>query len=225
MALTQLNAKLTTLRDTAEATLARHRSRMEQIRADRTLSPTGKAAELAKNYLTESAILKDLQRQETETLSTKRSELERKLFGQVSTDPSAIIAYRDAQDRVGRLAMNEQHKALEMLRTAALSGDKTLSAAVVGRALAVGWSKVMDQHTSQDPAVATELQDLADVIHFQENPDIQFTAYNSYHLSKPAEISRQADSALASIAEASKQQEDSGHIGHELLQRLASGLR
>jgi hypothetical protein len=200
MSLRDLSEKITDLRDKAASELAGSRQVMNSIRANSGLSTSGKAAELAKNYLAASKTTRELERQERELLTSKRSELERRLFGQFSNDPSAIIAYRDAQDRASRLAIDDADKAAALLRTAELSGDVTLSAAIVGRAMECGWEPILQAYAANHPAQAAELNDLADIVHFQEDPAKQFDAFNSYKVTKPSEIERRSDRQLEEIA-------------------------
>ncbi|GLJ79756.1 hypothetical protein [Microbacterium imperiale] len=200
MALSSLNNKLNKLRDTAAATQANHREWVASIRADERLSSTGKNAELAKRYLSASRTLRDLDRQEREALENTRAELERKMFGQFSNDPSAIIAYRDAQDRASALTEKDQAKALNMMHTAKLAGDTTLQTALISRALSAGWDRVISQYNADNPDVAGTLKDLADVVHFQTDPDVQFNATSAYSLMKPQELGRHTDATLERIA-------------------------
>ncbi len=200
MALTSLNDKLNKLRESAETTQAQHREWVEQIRNNDRLSPTGKTAELAKQYLTAARTLRDLEQQEVRALEDQRAELERKMFGQFSNDPSAIIAYRDAQDRALALGDKDQSKAIAMMHTAKLAGDTTLQAALVSRALNAGWDGVLNQYNVDNPSAAGTLKDLADVAHFQSDPGIQFNATGAYSLMKPQELGRHTDTTLERIA-------------------------
>lgn len=202
MAITQLNQEINKLRDKAHEYRGEHARKVEAIRADRLTSAEGKRNELSKNYAYYDAEIAKLSEKETALVTAKRAEIERRVFGQFSSDGASIIAYRDAQDRVERLTHNEQSKALSMLRNAELSGDKTLSAALVSKALSYGWNDVLAQYNKNHPSEASDLNDLADIIHFQEDVRMDFQREMDYaSLLKPNEIARLSDGQIQRYAE------------------------
>lgn len=207
MALDKLNDTINGLRDAGTAAIDNHRRRMESIRTDRSLSAEGRAAQLARNLVETKKILTELQKKETDALTTHRSELERKIFGQYSKDPSSLIAYRDAQDRASRLNREDRDKALDMLRTAHISGDDTLAAALVGRAMQIGWPEIVDQYRANNPAGGGTLTDLNNIIHFQEDEKSQWQAEAAYYVSAPSELSRHTDASLTQLADEAAAQE------------------
>ncbi|OBA60920.1 hypothetical protein A5647_12525 [Mycobacterium sp. 1100029.7] len=111
-----------------------------------------------------SAKLSDLRKKEKELITAKRQSLEKSLFGLssvTSSDPGQIIAYRDAQDRAARLTQADE--AGEVFAAAIRSEDKTLAAAILGRALEAGWSSIVAEYVKQNPSAKQQLDDLAKI--------------------------------------------------------------
>lgn len=208
MALKDLNTKINDYRDKSAATRAELSLRIEETRNNPNLSAAGKAEVIAKSYREAHALMTTLAGLEEDALATKRLELERSLFGQFASDPASIIAYRDAQERVGQLGDNEQHIAKQMLHTAQISGDNTLAAALLGKALNVGWSSIVTDYSTQHPDKAAQLRDLSDVIHFQEDHDIDFQRTADYSFTKPNEIAHYTDNTIARIADSNDGEHD-----------------
>lgn len=201
MALTDLNTKINDYRDKSTAARAELARRVKETRKNTNLSPTGKAEQIAKSYREAHALMANLASAEEDALATKRLELERALFGQFASDPTSIIAYRDAQERVGQLTPEEQHVAKQMLHTAQLSGDTTLAAALLGKAVNTGWEDIITTYSAQHPDKATQLRDLGDVIHFQEDHTINFQRTADYSCNKPHELANYTEQTIEHVAE------------------------
>lgn len=164
MSLTQLEAQIADLRVQAERIQSRWARTSDLLDADRNLTDSGKRAKLDSEHAQVSAKLSDLRKKEKELVNAKRQSLEKSLFGLssvTSSDPSHIIAYRDAQDRASRLTQSDD--ATEVFAAAIRSGDKTLAAAVLARALANGWSSIVTEYIKHNPAAAEDLDDLAKI--------------------------------------------------------------
>ncbi|BCZ24745.1 hypothetical protein MYSE111917_01205 [Mycobacterium senriense] len=162
MSLTQLESQIDDLRKQAERIQSRWASTTDRLDADRTLTDIGKRAKLDTEHAQVSAKLIDLRKKENELITAKRQSLEKRLFGLssvASTDPSQLIAYRDAQDRAARLAQSDD--AAELFASAMRSDDATLAAAILARALANGWNGIVTEYVKQHPAAAEDLIDLA----------------------------------------------------------------
>lgn len=201
MALTKLNEKLNTYRDTAATIRATQARDIEQIRTNPMLSADGKTAAIAKIHGENAQRIKDLEASERTALTEQRLELERSLFGQFDTEPAAVLNYRDAQERVARLTPDDHPAARQLLHTAQISGDTTLAAALLGKALSSGWSDIITSYSEQHPEKAVQLRDLSDVIHFQEDHEIDFQRSADYSFQKPQEIAHYTDNTIDRIAD------------------------
>jgi hypothetical protein len=164
MSLAQLESQINDLRAQAGRIQSRWARTNDLLDADNTLSDTGKRAKLDDEHAQVSAKLSDLRKKEKELITAKRQSLEKSLFGLssvTSSDPGQIIAYRDAQDRAARLTQVDE--AGEAFRTAIRSNDKTLSAAILARALASGWNSIIAEYVKQNPSAKEQLDDLAKI--------------------------------------------------------------
>jgi hypothetical protein len=200
MALTNLNEKINNYRDTAAAIRNEHNARVELIRNNTKLSSDGKAAQIARSYRESAQQINDLEAKERVALADQRLELERALFGQFSSDPTSLMNYRDAQERVARLTTDDHAEARQLLHTAQISGDDTLAAALLGRAVNVGWNDIVTRYSEQHPDRAVQLKDLSDVIHFQEDHTVDFQRSADYSFSKPNEVAHLTDNNIERMA-------------------------
>jgi hypothetical protein len=135
---------------------------IENLRANPSLSPQGRRAEMARATV-DATKLADRLRNETVTArKTERDQLVRHLFGAESA--SAVMLVRDAQDRAAKIETPEA--AATALRQAQLAGDRTLGRAIAHSATTHGWTPVLDAYvsgldiTEQTPVVLS-LQKLA----------------------------------------------------------------
>lgn len=199
MALTKLEAEIDQNREAAQSAIRQFQHTATATRADTNLSDAGKQKLIADAYLLTKEALHQHRTAENAVISTTRTTLERKLFGQTSTDPSSIIAYRDAQDRVRAIEPGGEAQALDMLRTARLSGDTTLAAALVARATEAGWREVIDAYKNDNPSGAADLQDLARLNGWTESWQMQVEATFAYDLAKPKELERYSDHSLREL--------------------------
>ncbi|OSC32055.1 hypothetical protein B8W69_02865 [Mycobacterium vulneris] len=161
MSLAQLESQIDDLRKQAANIQSRWARTTDLLDADNNLSETGKRAKLDSEHAHFSAKLSDLRNKEKELIAAKRQSLEKFLFGltSVTSDPGQIIAYRDAQDRAARLTHADE--AGQVFAAAIRSDDKTLAAAILGRALESGWSSIVAEYIKQNPSAKEQLDDLA----------------------------------------------------------------
>lgn len=147
-------------------------ARVEQIRADTRLSDDGKRHEIAKAYTATreaiTAITGGVKARDEKRMATLRKQM----FDVGSTDPSAVISYRDALDR----AENANHtQALELLARAAATGDQMLSKAVLARAWhAVGengpeaarWNDVLRRYAEHNPQMVDTINEAGQLANY-----------------------------------------------------------
>ncbi|CAA0136113.1 Uncharacterised protein [Mycolicibacterium vanbaalenii] len=176
MSLKQLDSQIEDLRAQAASLHKRGARTRDSLAKDSTLSDIGKRQKLDSERAQMKDKLSTLRAQEKELIDAKRQSIERRLFGLPSTsssDPNQLIAYRDAQDRASKVT--ESAAAQELFASAMQSGDRTLAAAVVARALALvsssalpvgsGWARIVNEYAEQYPSAG---EDLADLIGLQK---------------------------------------------------------
>jgi hypothetical protein len=108
---------------------------LDRVRADTSLSDSGKRAMIQSYHDEYTRELATLEGDESRALANRKLKLERDLFGLAGiSDSSTAISYRDAQDRVAALDSGAQNEALRLLSQAERSGDTHLAKAVALRA-------------------------------------------------------------------------------------------
>ena len=170
MSLKHLDSQIEDLGTQAASIQKRGARTRDIVNSDRTLSDVGKREKLDEAAAQTKASLSDLRARHNELVTKKRESLERELFGLKGTasDPNQLIAYRDAQDRAAKLP--DSAAATALLASANQSGDRTLAAAVVARALrevgpagvmgSNGWRNVVNTYAERDPSDGDKLKDL-----------------------------------------------------------------
>lgn len=171
MSLKQLESQIEDLRAQAASVHKRFARTRDSVAKDRTLTDVGKQQQLDNASAQKKSDLDALRARERELIETKRQSLERQLFSIPTTsrsDPSQLIAYRDAQDRAAKLT--ESAAAQQAFAVAMLSGDRTLAAAIVARALALvsssafpvdsGWARIVNEYAEAHPTAGEALKDL-----------------------------------------------------------------
>lgn len=186
MALDILSARIDSDRTQAATLNASFNATVERIRANPTLSPEGKRRQIASAYLDTTAAIQKLQADEKANIEAKRVELNRNVFGTQDTDPSSIIAFRDAQDRADRLTTADE--AQRLLDRSMLNGDDTLASAILERALGEAWRNVVDEYTAKNPDRASQLADLSSINNYGSRANV-FNTYVAYATPLPAELS------------------------------------
>jgi hypothetical protein len=162
MSLAQLESQIEELRAQAASIQKRSARTRDSLANDNTLSDIGRQAKLDSERDRMRDQLRDLRKKETELIDAKKQAVEKGLFGLTSvtsSDPGQILLYRDSQDRAARLKQSDE--AAQVFAAALRSGDKTLAAAVLGRALDAGWNSIVAEYVKQHPDAAEQLNDLA----------------------------------------------------------------
>lgn len=169
MSLAQLKSQIEGLRARGASIQKRSNQTKDSIANDRNLSDQGRQTKLDAEHDRTIEQLRDLKQTETELIDTQKETLERELFGLssvTSSDPGQVLLYRDSQDRAARL--NRSDEAAQVYAAALRSGDKTLAAAVLARALDARWTSIIDEYVTKNPTGGEDLKDLADLAELQQ---------------------------------------------------------
>ncbi|MFJ9858896.1 hypothetical protein ACIRVN_15585 [Streptomyces albogriseolus] len=133
-----------------EQILHAYTRKLQQIDASRTYSDHAKRVMAAKAYKEAQGALDQLRQAEADSLATRRSQLQRRMFGhQGSADAQTVIARRDANDRAAKL--DDPRVAQEALQTAQLEGDDLMAQAIAARAAQSGWGDVLGAYAGARP--------------------------------------------------------------------------
>lgn len=181
MGLEALDNKIEAIRAEAAQTHQNLQLNIANINGDRTLSQEGKDAQLKSVREHVTFQLKELRAKEDKLVTDKVEELSRRLAGSVGTDPSAVIAFRDAQDRAE--ALEDAEKAASMMARALQTGDKSLAAALMRRALDANWTGVFQQYAAANPGSADDANDLHTLRAFQTSLGKSFERTMIYNAS------------------------------------------
>jgi hypothetical protein len=168
MSLAQLESQIEDLRAQAAAIQKRSARTRDSLANDKTLSDLGRQAKLDSERDRMRDQLSDLRKKETELIDAKKQTLEKRLFGLssvTSSDPGQVLLYRDSQDRAARLTRSDE--AAQVFAAALRSDDKTLAAAVLGRALDAGWTGIINEYVKENPSAGEDLNDLAKLGQYQ----------------------------------------------------------
>ncbi|MCX4780909.1 hypothetical protein [Streptomyces sp. NBC_01264] len=137
----------------AEQIRERYQQQLDRIQANRAYSDHAKKVLCAKAWTQAAQQLEQQRQAELAELSSRREQLNRKMFGSTGTaDPSTVLARRDAADRAA--AIDNPRIAAETLQRAERDGDRTLAQAVAAHANTYGWTEVVDQYAASTPAFA-----------------------------------------------------------------------
>lgn len=152
-----------------EQILAAYQRKLERIESSRTYSDHAKRVMAAKAYKEAQGALDQLRQGEVDTITTRRTQLQRRMFGHPGTaDAQTVIARRDANDRAAKL--DDPRIAQEALQTAQMEGDDLMAQAIATRAAQFGWSDVLGSYAGNRPGfqeAAEELNQLPDPDNWQ----------------------------------------------------------
>lgn len=187
----------------AESIQANYHHAIDQIRADKRLTPEGKRQQIAAEFLRASRGVTAIKEGIAATKTQRISSLRRDLFGATAGDAHSAISYRDAQDRVGALQYDEQDKAVKLLDQAELSGDDVMVKAVIQRSLELTWDRVANSYIEKHPYYGEKLEELWEL----QEPDGILSGPDGMdngfllHVSKPNELSNlYSDSQIEQVA-------------------------
>ncbi|WP_053387828.1 hypothetical protein [Leucobacter japonicus] len=177
----QIQAQLSTFRESAHGHRGRFREDSELIKQNDRLSTTGKTDEITSARDKTNAALDSLKQKESEFMAGKRESLRKELFS-IGYAPTAsdLMAFRDANDRVSRLDVGDDSKALTMYQQAQEVGDKTLVTALVSRAYDTGFDGVLNAHAERSPYDRERIEALAYIDRFEGDLRNQFQAGMDY---------------------------------------------
>ncbi len=177
----QIQAQLSTFRESAHGHRGRFRRDSELINKNDRLSTSGKTDEISSARDKTNAALDSLKQKEAEFMAGKRESLRKDLFS-IGYAPSAsdLMALRDANDRVNRLDVGDDSKALTMYQQAQEVGDKTLIAALISRAYDAGFGGVLDAHAERSPYDRERIEALAYMDRVEGDLRNQFQAGMDY---------------------------------------------
>lgn len=172
----------------AAASIQNHfNAKVAEIRADSQLTEEGKRAQLSEWYNHSKTEIDKLKKVAHSDRDRKNQELRRELFGVFGTaDPQRAISYRDAQDRVSKLELGDQSKALALLEEAELSGDEIMTKALIKRAIEMRWDKVANAYIEKNPHTGKLYEALWNSSTKMSNASLQNAA--AFFLQKPTEI-------------------------------------
>ncbi|MEW1706604.1 hypothetical protein AB0230_05100 [Microbacterium sp. NPDC089190] len=94
-------------------------------------------------------------------------DLQRRVYGTAGTTPDAVISFRDAQERAGRLAKEED--ALPVMTRALVNQDAGMADALLARAFDQNWANVIQAYAAEYPLKAQDVSDLNQLTVFQNN--------------------------------------------------------
>ncbi|MEV5353275.1 hypothetical protein [Streptomyces sp. NPDC052693] len=141
-----------------EQILTAYQRQLERIESSRTYSDHAKRVMSAKAYKEAQGALDQLRQAEVDSLTTRRTQLQRRMFGHEGTaDANTVIARRDANDRAAKL--DDPRIAQEALHTAQMEGDALMAQAIATRAAQYGWSDVLGAYAGDRPGFQEAAQE------------------------------------------------------------------
>jgi hypothetical protein len=173
-----------------------NQQRLQAIRADRDISEEKKQRLIAKAYLDLKTALEGAQVERDSKTATKRSLLERRLYGLPErANASEMISYRDALDRANQIAANDEAASLALMKRAQVSGDDLLLRAVLAAAYERQQVDVINGYSAANPKAYADVEELWAIQTDQVSPfDFDFVA------TAPAEIERWSEPKIADMA-------------------------
>jgi hypothetical protein len=148
--------------DQIEAIREAVEARYADVRNNRDLNGDAKRRQIATAYVDAKAKLDKLAADSTASATDHRTTLSRKLFGIPNqADASAMISYRDAQDRAATI--DKVADAIALMNRASMSGDDLLVRAVLEQAYDSQWPTVVDTYIALNPANADAASELWDI--------------------------------------------------------------
>lgn len=137
---------------------ANYNAALERIRSDAHLTPEGKKEQIVAEYRSASNAINAIKGSFNNAKILKTHVLRRDLFGSTITDAQTAISFRDAQDRVGSLA--DQEEALKLLDQAELSGDTVMVKALMQQAVERSWKEVANSYAEKHPHYGDQMKEL-----------------------------------------------------------------
>jgi hypothetical protein len=139
---------------------ARLNETIDSLRANTSLSPQGRRAEMARATVAATQMADKVKDEIVTARKQQRDQLEKHLFG-LSPNEGGILAARDAADRAAKIeALASDPETITKARDAAsaalgqaqLSGDRSLQRAITHLAVTKGWTSVVNAYVDGLPA-------------------------------------------------------------------------
>lgn len=178
MSIKETDQRIEAIRAEADRQRSSYIEHRRFIQDSPNLTQAGRDAELGPLEESFRDNMRALREQETGVVAAAVQALQRRVYGTVGTSPDAVIMFRDAQERAGRLEGIDE--AQEAMQRAIQSKDAGLGQAILGRALEQGWRSVIELYTSENAAVAEAVNDLATLTRFQTDSTQRLRASMHY---------------------------------------------
>ncbi|QNA92696.1 MULTISPECIES: hypothetical protein [unclassified Microbacterium] len=156
--LVEVATRIKTLRESNTAASTAHSRAIQAINNDPSLSDQGKKERIDALESTRATERKAGIATEKQIITTKISELERRLDGYVGYTSENIMAFRDAQDRAENI--DDPDKAATVMARAIRTNDRTLAHALYRRAVENRWNDASQAFAADNPAVAQLVHDV-----------------------------------------------------------------
>jgi hypothetical protein len=194
----QLQNKIDQARTTAASIAEAFNASVEKIRNNTTLSSEGKMRTMARLYIDTQAKVAAQSDAEKNAIAAERTAVDRALFGTpASSDPTAMIAFRDAQDRAERI--EDETTAMNTLNRTDTTGDTELASAVLNQAVSMGWFNVVEAFAATHPGKAALVDELVALANLTKPQNYLMSAW-SYIVPKPLELGAVADYRIEQLA-------------------------
>lgn len=142
----------------AERVSDQYAAALDEIDRDSDLTADGRDRRKQEAYQRAKSEMDKLMSAEKDERDGRRKAAERQLFGLgVSPTSTDVISLRDAQDRAARMELDEIKPSMDQ---ALRSGDQTLAAAILSRALQVGASSTVRAYLDEFPNHQHLIEDL-----------------------------------------------------------------
>lgn len=199
--------------DRAQKIQAAYNRRTEEIRGSSHLTAEAKRGLLAGAYRDAKRDLDALQQAYAGGRETQLRDLNRRLFSiDVIAGPaiggdraSAVVAHRDAQDRVAQIVESNPDAArprlLELLARADRSGDEYLARAVADAALQVGDTEILEAFASSRPHTEQPLVQLLELAAEANSVQRRFSDSMQFAIAAPSEVGNAQGSTIDALAD------------------------
>lgn len=165
-------------RASADQVRSEYQSVIAEIDSDDTRTESWKQERRDKAHAEMVAKLRKAHEREKETIDNTIRHIRREMNSTFGEDGSSVIAYRDAQDRAGRLTTEED--AVRLIEQAERSSDRTLALAAFHRSVSKLWMEAVSTFTDSFPEYGAKAQELSHVINLRRDPQHAMARSISY---------------------------------------------
>lgn len=165
--LVEVGTRIMKLRNEHRAANDAHSRAVDAINRDPSLSDHGKQERIDALESERATQRTTGMATEKQIITTKISELERRLDGFVGWSNENIMAFRDAQDRAENI--DDPEKAASVMARAIRTNDKTLAHALYRRAVDQRWDDASRAFAADNPAVAQLVNDVQKLQQLHDN--------------------------------------------------------